>query len=89
VAPLFSDHLLDLCTVKRGKGGFVTATGKYKGGSSRPQLYAKKLVGRNQEMEEEEERIKQIEAQLICNVKITQNDCKINLDPLYMVFLRY
>jgi len=51
-------------------------------------LYAKELLGKNQEIEKEEERIKQIEAWLICNVKITQNNCKINLDPFYMVFLR-
>jgi len=40
-------------------------------------------------MEGKEERIKWIEAQLICNIKITQNDRKINLDPPYMVSLRW
>ena len=40
-------------------------------------------------MEEKEERIKQIEAQLICNIKIAQNDCKIDLDPPYIVSLRW
>jgi len=39
-------------------------------------------------MEGKEERIKRIEAQLICNVKIAQNDCKIDLDPFYIVSLR-
>jgi len=38
-------------------------------------------------MEEKEKRIKQIEVQLICNIKITRNDRKIDLDPPYMVSL--
>jgi len=40
-------------------------------------------------MEGKKEKIEWIEAQLIYNVKITQNDCKIDLDPLYMVSLRW
>ena len=34
-------------------------------------MHAKELVGRNQEVEGKEERIKWIEAWLICNLKIT------------------
>jgi len=41
-----------------------------KKGSGRPQLRAKEFWGEVKKIEEREERIKQLEAQLICNIKI-------------------
>jgi len=40
-------------------------------------------------MEKKKERIKWIEAQLICKIKIALNDRKTNLDSPYMVSLRW